>query len=42
MRAAGQVREDLSPILGGAVNRESDLPSAELAPNRPGENDSGE
>ena len=40
MRAAGQVREDLSPILGGAVDREMDMPPAELAPNPPVENNS--
>lgn len=41
MRANGQVKQDLSPIFGGrAVNREIDMLSAELASNRPIENNS--
>ena len=42
MRAAGQVREDLSPILSGAVDRGIGLPSAKLAPNHPVENNPSE
>ena len=42
MRANGQIKQDLSPILGGAVDREMDMPPAELAPNRPVENNSAE
>ena len=40
MRANGQVNQDLSPILSGAVDREMDMPPAELAPNPPVENNS--
>ena len=40
MRANGQIKQDLSPILSGAVDREMDMPPAELAPNPPVENNS--
>ncbi len=40
MRANGQVNQDWSPILSGAVDREMDMPPAELAPNPPAENNS--
>ena len=40
IRANGQVKQDLSPILSGAVDREMDMPPAELAPNPLVENNS--
>ena len=42
MRANGQVKQDLSPIFGGVLDMEGGLPSAELASNRPIENNSVE
>ena len=42
MRANGQVKQDLSLIFGGVLDMEGGLPSAELAPNRPIENNSVE
>ena len=35
MRAKGSVRQDLSPLLGAAVDRESDWLSAQPTPNHP-------
>ena len=42
MRANGQVKRDLSPILGGAVDREMDMPLAEPTPYHPLENNLSE
>ena len=38
MRANGQVKQDLSPLLGASVDREGDEPPAQPTPNPPPEN----
>ena len=42
MRANGQVNQDLSPILSGAVNREMDMPPTESIPSHPPGNNPSE
>ncbi len=38
IRVEGKVGEDLSPLLGGAVDMEMDIPPVEPTPNHPPEN----
>ena len=42
MRANGQIKQDLSPLLSGAVDREMDMPPAEPKLYHPLENNSAE